>query len=559
MAASEFGEALSRSRRQRGLTQAALARASGLSTATIGSYEEGRRRPAASTVQRLASAMHLDNGEYNELRQAAGLRPAAAGLEAALQKARAPADSVWDEVQESPWVAMVLNERREIVAWNRLANRTSDRDLGTLDQFHRSIFRMAATEHYDRHLLNWEELIGRLIAVFKTEGNDISNGEADSFVQAVVESIGREDSRFLPLVFSLYLNAEPWDEAWRNIHPVRWRLDDGTLLCFRAAFADWSQYDGLWAFDWHAADAPTAEWVNDRLGEPGWTSERPPTPPFSEAIGAYRQLARLSRTRLGELAGMSPATIAAYESGRRSPSREAILALCKVLYVDGYAINRFLREAGFEEEPGDWARWICGEAPATIYREHTRLGAVGGRAIFAETDRQPFPSLILDNGCHVVHANPLAQRLVDLRAYPPIGSRPGPHLLQLMVSDDFQESIGNWEEAAGVFLPGRLEHLVLGGERETSTGSLLGLSRQLAPRYRRGLERLASVWARSPDFTSLRRPGVQVSWTTPQGDELLFNCTASGITPADPYMALDFHPANAATFAWLEEDSRLHA
>ncbi|MBE0611167.1 MAG: helix-turn-helix domain-containing protein, partial [Dehalococcoidia bacterium] len=465
MAANEFGEVLSRLRRKRGLTQAALAGASGLSAGTVGSYEEGRRRPSASTVERLASAMHLDNGEHDELRAAAGLRPAAAGLEAALQKARAPADSVWDEVQESPWVAMVLNERREIVAWNPLANRTSDRDLGTLDQFHRSIFRMAATEHYDRHLLNWDELIGRLIAVFKTEGNDITSGDANSFVQAIIESIGREDSRFLPRIFALYLNAEPWDEARRNIHPVRWRLDDGTLLAFRAAFTDWSQYDGLWAFDWHAADAATAEWVNSNLGGTGWASERPPTPPFSEAIGAYRQAARLSRARLGELAGMAPATIAAYESARRSPSREAILALCRVLYVDAYAINRFLREAGYEEEPGDWARWICGEKPETIYRDHTPLRPVGSRAIFGETDRLPFPSLILDNGCHVVHANPTARRLVDLRAHRPIGSRPGPHLLQLMVSDQLQESIGNWEEAAGVFLPGRLEHLVLGGGR----------------------------------------------------------------------------------------------
>ncbi len=555
MAANEFGEVLSRFRRERGLTQAALARASGLSTATVESYEEGRRRPSASTVQRLASALLSTNGEYNELRSAAGLRPAATGLEAALQKARAPADSVWDEVQESPWVAMVLNERREIVAWNRLANRTSDRDLGSLDQLHRSVFRMAATEHYDRHLVNWDELIGRLIAVFKTEGNDISNGDANSFVQAVIESISREDSRFLPRIFALYLNAKPWDESRRNIHPVRWQLDDGTHLCFRAAFTDWSQYDGLWAFDWHAADAATAEWVNDRLGEPGRASERPPVPPFSDAIGAYRQLARLSRARLGELAGMSPATIAAYESGRRSPSRGAILVLCRVLYVDGYATNRFLRGAGFEEEPGDWARWICGEAPTTIYREHTPLRPVGSRSIFAETDGLPFPSLILDNGCHVVHANPAARRLVDLQSHRPIGSRPGPHLLQLMVSDHFQESIGNWEEAAGVFLPGRLEHLVLGGERETSTGSFVGLSRQLAPFYRRGLERLAAVWAQSPGFSSLRRPGLQVSWTTSRGEELLFNCTASGITPADPYKALDFHPANAATFAWLEGDN----
>jgi hypothetical protein len=121
-----------------------------------------------------------------------------------------------------------------------------------------------------------------------------------------------------------------------------------------------------------------------------------------------------------------------------------------------------------------------------------------------------------------------------------------------MVSDYFLGAIQNWDEVAGVFLPGRLLNPVLGSESEASTSTLVSLGRELRATNREGLDRMAAVWTASEGFTSLRRPGVRVRWCTPAGDELVFNCTASGISPADPYKSLDFYPADAATFAWLE-------
>ena len=547
-----FAKALRGLRAGANLTQQVLADRAGLAVSTVQSYEQGRRLPDSTIFPRLTRALELRPEQEDELRRAIGLRPAPSGLEAVLRRVRAPAETLWDEVQESPWVTLVLNERREIVAWNALANRTSDRDLGELDQFHRSVFRMAATDHYERHLLNWDQLLGRLIALFKLEGSDMTQGQANEFVQAVVDSINREDPRFLPRIFNLYLNAPPWDEFSRNLHTIRWRLDDGTDLHFQGAFADWSQYDGLWAFDWHAADAPTAEWVNARLREPGWESAPPPRPSFAEALADYRRNSLLSRSKLAELSGLSAGAIAAYESGQRSPGREAILALCRSLNIDAYATNRFLREEGFEEEPGDWARWLAGETPMTIYRNRSALRPLGAQAFFKQADKLPFPSVILDNGCHALHANPLARRLVDFGAFPRLGGRPAPHLLQLMVSDHFLSAIQNWEEVAGVFLPGRLQNPILGSESEASTSTLVSLGRELRATNREGLDRMAAVWTASEGFTSLRRPGVRVRWCTPAGDELVFNCTASGISPADPYKSLDFYPADAATFAWLE-------
>src|SRR5687768_1025870 len=202
---------------------------------------------------------------------------------------------------------------------------------------------MAATAHYERHLTDWDELIGRLIAIFKVECSDMTAGQCAQFIQAVIESIGREEhERFLQRIFGLFVSAPPWQEEWRNVHPIAWKLDDGTRLKFHGAFADWNLYDGMWAFDWHAADAETATWIQEQLAIPGGESERPPALPFPEYLAASRKEMRLSRPKLEEMSGVDAASIRGYESGTRSPSKQSLMALCRALNIDGYATNRFL-------------------------------------------------------------------------------------------------------------------------------------------------------------------------------------------------------------------------
>lgn len=551
MAAITFGQLLKTLRAARNLTQQKLAERTGLSPATIASYDEGRRMPEAATVDRLAAALGVAPAEHDQLRRAAGLRGLPGDFEAALRRGRGPIDTIWDEVQATDWVTLIVNDRREAVAWNRLANRTSELDLASLTQFQRSLLRMAATEHYGRHLVNWDELIGILISVFKVEGSDLSAGGANQFVQAVIESIGRENPEFLPRIFNLFLSVDPWPQEKRQVHPIHWRLDDGTELRFWGHFADWSNYDGMWAHDWHAADAETAAWVQDQLAIPGGESAPPPTPTFAERLHEARNAARLSLAAVARMAGLGSSTVSAYESGRRQPSRQAILALCRGLNIDGYSINRFLREAGLEEELSDWARFMAGDTPVGVYRGHEPVGQYGQRAIFATCDDVEWPSLILDQGCHVVHANRPLRRLAPLETVAPLPGRPGPHLMQLMVSDRLMESVRNWDTVAGVILPGRLEPLVLTAEREASANNLLEVGRQLVRTNPTGLDRLADVWRRSPGFANLHRPGVRFEWTTPEGDDLAFHCVISGITVMDPYKSLDLFPADPSTFAWL--------
>ena len=263
MARSGFAELLRGFRAERGLTQEVLARASGLSTDAIAAYEQGRRTPRhESAIYQLAEALGLDRLDASELRVAAGFPAPPQGLLGRMERLRAPV-SVWDEV-DGPWPALIMNERHEIVAWNSMANAVAEIDLGTLPPLHRNLLRMASTRRFDQYLRNWEQIIGRLISILKAEGATMEDtGDMPAYLGAIVADIATtpEDSYLLNRLFPLWASAEPWVEGRRNVHPIEWRLADGTELSFVGVFREWSTYDGLATFDWHAANARTSAWA----------------------------------------------------------------------------------------------------------------------------------------------------------------------------------------------------------------------------------------------------------------------------------------------------------
>lgn len=546
-----FGGLLRELRLRGGETQQQFAVRAGVSTSAIQSYEYGRRLPDLAVAERLRRSLGLKGEDELRFRRAAGLRLPDTGLKASLLKSRGAPDTVWDEVQSCRWSSLVTNERREIVAWNRLANRLSEVDLGSLTPFRRSLLRMAATNHFDSRLTNWRELIGRLISLLREEGGDLSKGPPPLYIQAILDSIGTEDPGFLPVIFDLFLNAPPWRTEARNVHPIKWRLGDGTELAFYGVFGEWSDYDGLWSFDWHAADATTSLWTQYALAEDATDITPPELLPFDKEISRARKDARLSRVALAQLSGVSPASIAAYERGQRSPSRDALIALCRALTIDGYTSNRLLREAGFEEEPSDWARFMAGESPISLFEGRTPLRSAGGPTIFREADTLSWPCAVLDASCHVVHVNRLARQIVDPARWRAIPGRPGPHLMQLMVSEQFREQVRNWTTVAGVVLPGRLEAQVLGNSNQGSRAGVRAVAEHVRKTDREGLEQLLDVWENSEGFDSLRRAAVRFEWTTDQGDALAFNCVFSNWNAYDPYKAMDLFPADEPTFAWL--------
>jgi len=54
---------------------------------------------------------------------------------------------------------------------------------------------------------------------------------------------------------------------------------------------------------------------------------------FGEWLRRRRRSLDLTEEQLGDLTGLAPDTVRAYESGRRRPSREAVAAMAKYLMI----------------------------------------------------------------------------------------------------------------------------------------------------------------------------------------------------------------------------------
>ena len=524
-----------------------------MSVGTLQSLEQAKRRPTANHVDALATTLRLTPAQRNELRRAAGLTVLASDLAETLFRGRGSPDTIWDELSECTWVGLVTNERKEIVAWNRLANSVAELDIGQLpSQMHRSVLKMATTKHFRARLQNWDELIGRLISFLKDEGADIGNAEPPAYIQAVLASIAADDGEILPKLYDLWLRAPVWRAEMRNVHPVEWRLSDGTELSFHGLFGEWSEYDGLFSFDWHAANASTLEYVGRARSDAETSPSAWPVAPISDELRLARADVGMSRTALSRASDVPVASIAAYEAGTRRPRREPLLRLCGALTLDGYRMNRLLRSLGYAEEPSDFARWLCGEEPATVYRGKGKLhGAPGMASIRSEAEAHDWPIVVLDAGCHAIYANSDAERLFHLNRRPAIPGRPAPHLLQLMTSSSFRNQVRNWNEVVSRVAPGRIE-------RHLTTATIDPAVRNIKPvlDYVRetdpsALQQLREAWRKSPGADGLRRVAFHFEWTTENDEELSFNCVFSNWNAYDPLKAMDLFPANATTFAWL--------
>ncbi|OSZ66966.1 hypothetical protein CAP39_10895 [Sphingomonas sp. IBVSS1] len=124
MDAPGFGLLLQRLRRQRRLSQQALAGAAGLSQRHVCFLETGRARPGARALPKLVTALALSTAEAAELVAAAGLAPPTAGLEwqapalARLRAITAQMLAAWADVP-----AYVLDAGGSILARNPMFER----------------------------------------------------------------------------------------------------------------------------------------------------------------------------------------------------------------------------------------------------------------------------------------------------------------------------------------------------------------------------------------------------------------------------------------------------
>lgn len=554
---TSFAAVLKALRLRAGLTQQQLAEKSGVALTTITSWETRRRQPAnRSAIERVASVLDLSKEEQREFLTAAGVVPEREGLVRKMAGKRTRLSDMSDWLNRYDWPCLILNERYELVAWNRSANAVSEADLLELlpNREQRSLLWMAVLPHYrDVRLTNWNELIGRLISFMKPNGLTL-DGSAPTWINHLVVAIAQQYPDVLQRLWTLFGEVPAWIDGTRNIHPVEWRVSDGTELQFDYVGRIWNAHDGLFVIDWHPANAQTWEWLHRSLanGVPGAEFMDPPKP-WNQVLEACRKSANVSRTELAERSGIARPSIVAYEHGVRRPSRIALLAIARALAIPAQVTNDILEALGHELVPSDFACWVAGvyrEVPITIQSANARPQGETWEVQRQECENLTWPAIILDEKCEVAFMNRGAHRIFDLATWPGLANPKSPHLLNLILSEYFLEHCPNWDDVVRAIVPVELEPTVLGREEGLTKSRLTDIVRDLRKSSPKVLRQMTAAWEHAKN-ERCPRVMTDLQWIASDGELLSFHCGVDGWNTYDAKWALDLHPADSATWRWM--------
>lgn len=265
---ASWSELLRQARLGTGFGRRALASLSGVSEETIFSYEHGRRSPSREKLLDLTRSMKLDGAATNAILEGAGLEPLpSVWLQRGLIQQR-PFSDLQPEIDSYAWPCLALNERFEIVAWNKPAIAVAELDFATaMPQPHqRNLLRMAAMEHFRARLRNWDEVVSVMVGMFKNYhmGNeDLELGSP--YFQTVVQDILEHDSGILDRLTVLWATTPPRPQATRNTWDVKWQTADGAQLAFHCVQTAWDEFNGIGIDDWHPADCQTWDWLSSHV------------------------------------------------------------------------------------------------------------------------------------------------------------------------------------------------------------------------------------------------------------------------------------------------------
>lgn len=553
----EFGTVIRALREAAGITQEQLAEQSGVVLDTVRSYEQGRRRPGSTNLARLAEVIGAEQQQREKLYAAAGREAPASLTFRTFLLGRAEPQGIAQQLAGQRWVSLVTNERHGIVGWNELANRVAEIDMAAALPTNpdRNLVWMACRPHFLRRLTNWDELIGRLMWFLREEGVGLDQQPGPGippYFMALVARLGRESNQALERLYRLWFAMPKLVNGTRNLHPVEWTLAGGTHLKFHAVFRDWSLYDGLFAFDWMAADRATSRWVESQLqdaGQAAWAPIGSPVAPeeFPELLEETRLAGGLSRKKLAQAAALAPSSIYAYERGLHRPPREVLLALARAMSADGMTTNRLLEALQYEHEPSPHARWMAGDMVTPSGGLRAQPGGRTPEQLRDELNSLPWPCFMVNNQCQVEAVNPAADHVTGFTTW--AGQDSAPHLLRFLLSPMARERAVNWPELTRAVLPDTLRLQI----PEMPDPKPIGPFRREVESIRRtdaaSLRALLEAWnSASVARVAPIRVAVPIQWTTNAGAVAEFHCFVVRWNARDPYWAIDWHPANDA--AW---------
>ncbi len=535
MTHSLLGTTLRAARRRAGLTQSQLASAAGISIHTLSAYELNRRAPATDAViRRLATSLGIDPTPL--------LEAAAFAFDVSVApEERVRMTGLQQQIERYPWPALMNNENLEVVGMNAPARTLAGLDIGTLTEPGARHLLRLLLDDLGMHLSNRDDVLRRLAAILKSDRVQPGGGpNGPRFMPAVAEWLGRIDPGLRLWLLGIWAATPAWEYGNRLAFRAEWQTVEGATLAFNCLVTPWSNFLGVWAFDWLPADGESWDWLRGQrqLVEP--TDPMPWTTRLEERRHAYG----LTRSEVAALAGVSEGTVYQWERGTRRPTPAHLSALVLGMPMDGATAGLIAEALGLDLVPSAAYRYLRGETIAgrpdlaTMEVQEIDVGHIQG-----EIETHPWPCLVVDGDGVIACANRKASWLLGHVS----GSAPGQRLemFALVGSKWFRERCVDWASCVPVLLefPGRL----LPRPPEPSAVARHFVDSQ--PGGEETIEEMARLRAAyAPEPAS--RAFTVVRWREGQVD-LTFHCVVSPWNIWDPYVAIDLHPADGVAWEWL--------
>jgi transcriptional regulator with XRE-family HTH domain len=250
-------------RLRRGLTQAQLAKAAGVSTIAVKSYEGGTRRPSVTVLRTILQVLAVTRLDANRIRRAVG-HPAQAQ----------PTEGFWftqaelsDEVAAYPWPVFIVHGGMEVLMANAAAACLWNVDLESefVEPGARSLIAVASNARFAERVENWDEALTFILGHLKGASpvSEIDQLPADA--REAIERFLAGNPKYLSRLLAAWQNATPLPPRFRYRYRVHWRDLRVGLIRFRAVLTSASLADELAWNEWIPADAESWHALEDLL------------------------------------------------------------------------------------------------------------------------------------------------------------------------------------------------------------------------------------------------------------------------------------------------------
>jgi transcriptional regulator with XRE-family HTH domain len=260
---------------------------------------------------------------------------------------------------------------------------------------------------------------------------------------------------------------------------------------------------------------------------------------WPKKLRTARQDLGLPQAKLARLAGVSPDTVRACESGRRRPSRNVLEALLVALKLDRWEANQIRHELGYAAD-------------------YIQLGKVDPSFMFriAELsewiERTPWPQFIVDENMQIVLANSSAQKFWQIDAYREYPTPRDRGMIKFATDVRFGGRVLNWDEMVGYAISIWKGHH-LGPESIDQPSPYFDVAlKELAAGDPKLVSRFIDLWQRTEGKTPKVRDRYPVVWQAPGRPTARFLALSS---TANEWEGLAFHdwiPVDAQTWAVLD-------